>query len=120
MFRKDYNYSLWYKFVFFIIQDYIKLLKKELENYINSEIDLITTTEYDHFTITIYPLDIEEFVYDQILAPNNLGFINFTKTFSNFIEYKINKKFLILIILLESHLNNSSINDLNINLYSFN
>ena len=29
---------------------------------------LIITTEYDNFTITIYPLDIEEFIYDQILA----------------------------------------------------
>ena len=120
MFRNDYNYSLWYKFDFFIIQDYIKLLKKELENYVNSEIYLITTTEYDNFTITIYPLDIEEFVYDQIFAPNNLGFINFTKTFSNFIDYEVNKKCLILIILLESHLTNSSIHDLNYYFYSFN
>ena len=119
MFRNEYNYSLWYMFDKFLIQDYIKLLNKELENHIESEIYLITTTKYDNFTITIYPLDIEEYAYEQILAPNNLGFVNFTKTFSNFIEYEIKEKCIILIILLESHLTNSSINDLNYYFYGF-
>ena len=120
MFSNDSNYTNFKKFDLFLIRDYIKLLNKELENYNNnSEIYLITNTKYENFTITLYPLDIEDFVYEQILSPNNLGFVNFTKTYSNFIEYEIDNKCLILVILLESHLTNSSINDLNYYLYSF-
>ena len=120
IFTNDNNYTSYKKFDLFLIRDYIILLKKELENYNNnSEIYLITNTKYNNFTITLYPLDIEDFVYEQILSPNNLGFVNFTKTFSNFIEYEIDNKCLILVILLESHLTNSSINDLNYYLYSF-
>ena len=120
MFTNDNNYTYFKKFDLFLVRDYIKLLEKELENYNNnSEIYLITNTKYENFTITLYPLDIEDFVYEQILSPNNLGFVNFTKTFSNFIDYEIDKKCIILIILLESHLTNSSINYLNYYLYSF-
>ena len=120
MFTNDSNYTNFKKFDLFLIRDYIKLLNKELENYNNnSEIYLITNTKYENFTITLYPLDIEDFVYEQILSPNNLGFVNFTKAYSNFIEYEIDNKCLILVILLESLLTNSSINDLNYYLYSF-
>ena len=120
MFRESKKYTSWHYFDSQLIQNYIRLLKKELENYENSEIYLITTTEYDNFTITIYPLDIEEFVYNQIFIPNNLGFVNFTNTFTNFIDYEINKRCLILIILLESHAANSSINDINYYFYALN
>ena len=120
MFTNDSNYTNFKKFDLFLIRDYIKLLNKELENYNNnSEIYLITNTKYENYTITLYPLDIEDFVYEQILSPNNLGFVNFTNTFSNFLDYELDNKCLILIILLESHLTNSSINDLNYYLYSF-
>ena len=120
MFREYKKYSSWHYFDSQLIINYIQLLKKELENYENSEIYLITTTEYDNFTITIYPLDIEEFVYNQIFIPNNLGFVNFTNTFTNFLDYEINKKCLILIILLESHASNSPINDINYYFYALN
>ena len=120
MFRESKKYTSWHYFDSQLIQNYIRLLKKELENYDNSEIYLITTTEYDNFTITIYPIDIEEFVYNQIFIPNNLGFVNFTNTFKNYIDYEINKKCLILILLFESHSSNSSINDINYYFYALN
>ena len=120
IFTNYYNYTFYNSFDLSLIQDYIELFKREKQNHNNSDIYLITTTKYFNFTITIYPLDIEEFVYEQIFSPNNLGFANFTKTFTNFIDYEVDKNCLILIILMESHLANSSINDLNYYFYSFN
>ena len=111
---------MWNNFDIYLIKDYINILKNESKNYNNNLIYLVTTTIYKNFTITIYPLDIEEFVYNKHFIYNNFGFINFTKVFSNFVEYKINKKLIILIILLESHSKNTSINDLNYYFYAFN
>ena len=119
MFTNDYNYSSYESFDLKSIQDYIKLLKTESESHNNNEIYLITTTKYINFTITIYPIDIEIFAYEQIFSPNNLGFANFTKAFPSFIDYEINNNCIILIILMESHLTNSSINDINYYIYSF-
>ena len=119
IFTKDYHYTLWKHFDLSLIKDYIRLYSRESGTTDDNSIYLITTTKYKNFTITIYPLDIEEFVYDKILFSNNLIFANFTKTFPNFIEYEIKKKCFILIILLESNLNNSSINDINYYFYSF-
>ena len=53
-----------------IIKNYNNLLLKELsnnkENYIDNNIYLVTSIQYNNFTITTYPLDIENFVYNQI------------------------------------------------------
>ena len=80
---------------------------------------MITTTKYNNFTITIYPLDIEDFAYEQVLKPNKLGFVNFTKIYSNYLNYEITKGRLILVALLEYNRVNSAINDLNYFLFSF-
>ena len=64
-------------------------------------------------------MDIEEFVYEQIFIPNNLIFANFSKFFTKFIEYEVSNFCIILVISIESHLTNSSINDLNYYLYKF-
>ena len=103
-----------------LIEYYNELLK--IENSSNSngnDIYLLTSTEYNNFTITIYPLDIEEFAYEQIFSVNNLGFINFTKTYPDFIYYE-DENNLILVCTIEYHKKNSSINDLNYFLYKFN
>ena len=103
-----------------IIEKYNTLLTNEMSNIVVNDKYLITSTRYINFTITIYPLDIEDFVYTQVITPNNLGFINFTKAFPEYIYYEINTSNLILVCLLEHHNENSSINDLNYYLYSFN
>ena len=103
-----------------IIQTYNTLLLNEKSNGIANDIYLITSTRYINFTITIYPIDIEDFVYSQVIVPNSLGFINFTKLFPDYIYYEINNSKLILVCLMEHHIENSSINDLNYYLYSFN
>ena len=103
-----------------LIQYYNDLLQVEKSSNTHSnDIYLLTSTEYKNFTITIYPLDIEEFAYEQIFSVNNLGFVNFTKTFPNFIEYE-NDTHLILVCTIESHVKKSSIKDLNYYLFHFN
>jgi len=103
-----------------LIVEYNNRLVKELSIYDDeSKIFLITTTKYNNFTITIYPLDIEDFVYEQVLKTNKLGFVNFTKIYSNYLNYEITKGRLILVALLEYNRVNSSINDLNYFLFSF-
>ena len=103
-----------------LIVEYNNRLVKELSIYDDeSKIFLITTTKYNNFTITIYPLDIEDFVYGQVLKTNKLGFVNFTKIYSNYLNYEITKGRLILVALLEYNRVNSSINDLNYFLFSF-
>ena len=103
-----------------LIQTYIELyqhLKKE-----EDKIYLITFTKYNNFNITIYPLDIESYAYDNILIPNNLVFANFEKACPNFLNYEIGRTdfIFILVIYLERQSLNSSINDLNYYFYIFN
>lgn len=79
-------------------------LKKELDShpgeYLNG-IDFITSSKYEDFTITIYPLKEEEYVYNNLLELNNLCSINFTKLFQN-INYQINNQnYIILVALIE-------------------
>ena len=103
-----------------LIVEYNNRLVKELSIYDQeSKVFLITTTKYNNFTITIYPLDIEDFAYEQVLKPNKLGFVNFTKIYSNYLNYEITKGRLILVALLEYNRANSAINDLNYFLFSF-
>ena len=97
------------------------ILQKELsDSDQNNEIFLITMTEYNNFTITIYPLDIENFAYEQIFYMKNLGFINFTKLYPYFTNYEMNQNLLLLICIMEYHEKNSSINDLNYFIFGFN
>ena len=75
-----------------LITEYNNRLVKELSIYAQKrKIFLLTTTKYNNFTITIYPLDIEDFAYEQVLKPNKLGFVNFTKIYSNYLNYEITK-----------------------------
>ena len=117
MFKNDNDYLFWRRFDINLIKEYIRLLSRELDG--ENEIYLITTTKYKNFTITIYPLDIEEFTYDKVFISNNLIFANFTKAFPNFINYEIKINSIILVIMIESNLKSSSINDLNYYFYNF-
>ena len=102
-----------------LIDEYNTILKNELINYDeNTKLYLITNTKYKNFTITIYPLDVEDFSYEQIFITNNLGFANFTKLYKNFIEYEANNKNVLLVCIMEYYKSNSSINYLNYFLYS--
>ena len=80
---------------------------------------LITSTTYDNFTITIYPLDIENYAYENLFSVNNLGFINFTKAYPDFLEYEIDTGKIILVCIMEYFSHSYSINDLNYFIYSF-
>lgn len=102
-----------------LITQYIQLLKNEEKEYINQKIYLISSIQYDNFTITIYPLDIEDYVYERIFFPNNLGYINFTDFFDSFLEYEIKERKTILVGVLEFQASNTAIKDLNYFLYSF-
>ena len=103
-----------------IIKDYNDILFKEISADMVNNKYLITSTIYNNFTITIYPLDIEDFVYNKFIASNNLAFANFTKMYPDFINYELQTNSLILICLLERHYENKSINELNYYLVSFN
>ena len=103
-----------------LILEYFTLLKSEMIKAGTSNMYLITSTSYSNFTITIYPLDIEDFSYEKVFIPNNLGFGNFTKLYPDFLNYEIISYRIILIGILEYHAKNSSINDLNYFVYSFN
>ena len=102
--------------------DYIQLHnKEEKSNEGNGTgIYLVSTIFYNNFTINIYPLDIEDFVYNNVIIPNNLGFVNFTELlFPYFFDYENNTSLYIIVILLESKCENSSINDLNYYFFKF-
>jgi hypothetical protein len=98
-----------------IINKYYELVSNEKKKHY-----LVASTKYVNFTNTIYPLDIENYTYNQLILPNNFGFVNFTKMYPNFINYEINTNNLILVCILESHNEKSSIKDINYYLYSFN
>ena len=103
-----------------LIKQYLEVLKIELSNNPNSKIYLITNSKYMNFTITIYPLDIEDFVYEQILLTNDLIFSNFTKLYVNFIEYEVSLSKLLLVCLMQYYTTNSPLNYVNYFLYSLN
>ena len=103
-----------------LIIEYFRLLKNEESKYIYNKIYLITSTQYLNFTITIYPLDIEDYAYEKIFSFNNLGFVNFTNFYTDFLNYEIERNRIILVGILEYQASNSPIKDLNYFLYSFN
>ena len=114
MINKNVNYPYHNDFENPLIEEYKILYKNEKEKNNNTDIYLISTNIYNDFTINIYPLDIEDFVYNNILIPNNYGFVNFRELISpSFLEYEIENKVIILTILIESNCPNSAINDLN-------
>ena len=93
-----------------IILDYNSILKEEKVKNQNKKIYLIGYKKYANYTVTIYPLDIEEKVEEKInekekskenIEKINLIFGNFKKIF-NFIDYEIKHNCLILIILIEN------------------
>ena len=115
IFKEERNYSKIDEFNFTIIEEeYFELLGKESENYKSENIYLITSRTYKNFIITIYPLDIEQiFVFDKIIIPNNLGYINFTNFFNNLIDYERFNFKIILVVLIERISSHSAINELN-------
>ena len=103
-----------------LIEEYIKILNQESERYGSREIYLIIFKKLNNFNITIYPIDIESFTYDNVIVPNNLGFIHFEYYFPRFPDYEADTNEIILIILLESLSLNSSINELNYYFFGMN
>ena len=60
-------------------------MDKEYEQYEgdrSSGIYLVILKKYFDFNITIYPIDIESFAYENVFLPNNLGFINLANYFT--------------------------------------
>ena len=97
------------------------LLNEKKNNNYNGGLYLVTSTRYINFTITIYPLDIEDLTYNQMILTNKLVFINFTKMYPTFLNYELNNsKKLLLGCILQRHNKNTSIDDLYYMLYSFN
>ena len=104
-----------------LIANYYKVLENELLQYEKANLLYLTTsTKYDNYTVTIYPLDIENFVYEQVFEIQNYGFVNFTKFFPTFLEYEIVEKKTLLIGIIQYNERNTSINDLNYFVFSFN
>ena len=97
--------------------DTLKYLKESSEK----DIYLMTTFKYKNYTINIFPLDVEfeNYVYNHIIIPYNLNYINFIEYFTNFWNMEIDDNLLI-IALIESNCSNSAINELNYYFYKYN
>ena len=93
-------------------RDYKDELNDELKigRYLNG-IDFITFSKYKDFNITIYPLETEEYVKQNLLDLNNFCYINFTKFFQNYELQDENLQ--ILIALIEHKNDNLPINTVN-------
>ena len=92
-------------------KNYKEELQKELYFgiYVNG-IDFITFSKYRDFNITIYPLEAEQYVKDNLFDINNLISINFTKFFEN---YEKDEDYQILVALIEHKNDNLPINSMN-------
>ena len=94
----------------------IEIYKEEYDKelslgiYLNG-IDFITFSTYKDFFITIYPLETEDFVINNLFNVNNLCHGNFIKLFENY--RKKEEKDQILIALIENKNNNLPINIVN-------
>ena len=117
--KNNNNYFIVDDYELSLIRDYYELLKSEESKYIDNKIYLILSTQYLNFMITIYPLDIEDYANEKIFSFNNLGFVNFTNFYPDFLNYEIEKNKIILVAILEHQTSNSSIKDLNYFLFSF-
>ena len=97
-------------------------LKKELNEHKDEYaggIDFITSTNYEDFTLTIYPLQVEEYVYKNLFELNNLGSINFTKYFQE-INYNVDQNNYIIIGLIEHKNGETPINPMNYFFFTYN
>jgi len=93
---------------------YNEELNNELRHnsYLNG-LDFITFSKYKDFILTIYPLNAEDYVINNLLKSNNLSFVNFTKFF-NGINYQYNKENETILIGLIEYINaNVPINSIN-------
>ena len=110
----------------FIVSKFNDLMEKYTENLrtlkqnIGNDIYLITTFKYKNYTINIYPLDVEfeKYVYNHIIIPYNLNYIDFLEYFTNFWEIEFQGD-LLMIALIESNCANSSMNELNYYFYRY-
>ena len=82
------------------LNNYIKEYENELSIGVYKKgFDFITFFKYKDLNITIYPLEAEKYVKDNLFDVNNLCFINFTNLFHNYeIEDKSYNKILIALI----------------------
>ena len=124
IFSENENYTNYNIFDKDLIDDYIRMLKRESDNPYSININLIFLKVYANFIISIYPLEHEKYVYDNVIIPNNLGYINFTNIFKeindNMNNGKLNDNSIKLVILLESISYNSPLNELNYYFCEFN
>ena len=112
------NYSSFLQLNQTLVDEYLDLLNKEYEK--SKKIYLILSMKYANCIITIYPLDIESYVYENLIFRGDLGFVNFTYLFPEFIDDEIDNEQILLVILIESISINSSINELNYYFYYLN
>ena len=116
---KSYEYIQAYdevinNFIFNQSLKYNEELNNELKHntYLNG-LDFITFSKYKDFMLTIYPLNAEEYVINNLFKSNNLSFVNFTKFF-NGINYQYNKENETILVGLIEYINsNVPINSIN-------
>ena len=97
-------------------------LKKELnehkDEYLGG-IDFITSTKYEDFNITIYPLQVEDYVYSNVFDTNNLCSVNFKDFFQN-INYTVEQGSFIMVGLIEHKNENIPLNTINYFFFIYN
>lgn len=101
--------------------------QKDLEKEINQNkdqysggIDFISSSNYHDFTFTIYPLEVEDYVYNNVFKINNLCFANFTELLEK-IDFNIeDKNTFILVGLIEHKNKNIPLNPINYFFYLYN
>ena len=63
---------------------------------------------------------MENFAYDNVFLIKNLGFVNFTKMYPDFLYYEVESGNLILVCIMEYFSRDYAVKDLNYFVYSFN
>ena len=64
------------------INIYISELRKELSTHdYQNGVDLITINMYDDFKVVLYPLYKEDYLHENVIKTNNVGFFNFYENF---------------------------------------
>ena len=117
--EKELNLSI-YNNINTLMKKYKETLIKSKENTEN-EIYLITTFKYKNYTVNIFPLDVEfeSYVYNHIIIPYNLNYINFLEYFTDFWGMEIEDKSLLIIVMIEKNCYNSSINEFNYHFFKY-
>ena len=98
--------------------DYTKEINEHKGEYLGG-IDFITSTNYNDSIVTIYPLQVEDYVYKNVFEMNNLCSVNFTNFFKQ-INYKVGEKNYIIIGLIEHKNENIPINFINYFFFIYN